>query len=146
MTTVAHVEFSAFEIQIGNGLSPEVFTTKCTLNSSRGFTLTGETTSRNLPDCTNDLLPSATLQYVTAISGEISGSGVMEKADDKFFADWLNSGAAKNIKVRVGGTGGTQYACAAKITSMSISAESKDVVNAEISLVSHGAVTVTVIA
>lgn len=145
MTTVAHVEFSAFEIQIGDGADPEVFTTKCTLNSSRGFTLTGETTSRNLPDCSDDLLPSATLNYITAIGGEISGSGVLEKADDKFFADWLLAGTAKNIKVRVGGTGGTQYACAAKITSLGVTAETKDVVNAEISLVSHGAVTVTAI-
>jgi hypothetical protein len=145
MTLVAHVEFSGFEIQIGDGADPEVFTPKCTLNSSRGFTLSGETTSRNIPDCTDDLLPSKTLNYVTAIGGEISGSGVLEKADDKFFADWLNSGAAKNCKVRVGGTGGTQYAGAFKITSLSVTAETKDVVNAEITLVSHGAVTVTAI-
>jgi hypothetical protein len=45
----------------------------------------------------------------------------------------------------IGGTGGTQYAMAAKLTSFSVTAESKDVVNAEITLVSHGAVTITTI-
>lgn len=146
MAIVTHVEFAGFEIQIGDGAQPEVFTPRCTLNSSRGFTLTGETTSRNLPDCADDLLPSKTLNFITAIGGEISGSGVLEKADDKYFADWLNDGTAKNCKVRVGGIGGTQYAGAFKITSLSVTAETKDVVNAEITLVSHGAVTVTVIA
>lgn len=146
MTTVTHVEFNGFEILIGDGATPtEAFEPKCTLNSSRGFTITGETTSRNLPDCADDLLPSKTLQFVTAISGEISGAGVLEKGDDKFFADWANAGTAKNVKVRVGGTGGTQYAMAAKLTSFSVTAESKDVVNAELSLVSHGVITITTI-
>lgn len=146
MALVDHVDFAGFEIQIGDGADPEVFAPKCTLNSSRGFTLTGETTTRNLPDCENDLLPSKTKVYVTAVGGEISGAGVLEKGDDKFFADWLNAGTAKNIKVRVGGSGGTQYACAAKITSMSVSAETKDVVNCEITIVADGAVTVSAIA
>lgn len=145
MALVDHVEFDAFTIAIGDGADPEVFTPKCTLNSSRGFTMSAETTDRNLPDCENDKLPSRTLRYVNAISGEISGSGVLEKTDEKFFADWLNSGEAKNVKVSVGGTGGTLYACAAKITNFSVTAERFDVVNAEITIVSHGEITVTTI-
>lgn len=146
MTTVNHVEFKGFEILIGDGATPtEAFEPYCTMNSSRGMTISGETTSRNLPDCEDDLIPSKTLNYVTAISGEISGAGVLEKTDDKFFADWANSGEAKNVKVRIGGTGGTQYAFAAKLTSFSVTAESKDVVNAELTLVSHGAITITTI-
>lgn len=143
MALVDHVEFAGFEIQIGNAATPEVFAPYCTLNSSKGFTITGETTSRNLPDCDNDLLPSRTLNFITAIGGEISGSGVLERGDDKFFADWVNAGTAKNCRIRVGGVGGTQYAGAFKCTSLGVTAETKDVVNAEISLVSHGAITIT---
>lgn len=145
MADVDYLGFELFEIQIGDGATPEVFTPRCTLNSSRGFTLTGETVTRNIPDCEDDLKPSKSLVYVTAIGGEISGSGVMEKGEDKFFADWLNTGAAKNCKVRLGGSGGTQYAGAFKITNFSVTGERQDLVNAEITLVSHGGVNVTTI-
>jgi hypothetical protein len=145
MTLVVPTEFSGFVIAIGDGADPEVFTPKCTLNSSKGFSMTGETTARNIPDCDNDLLPSATLNYITAIGGEISGSGVLNAHEDKFFADWLKSGAAKNVRVSRGGTGGTRYAMAAKITAFNITAETKDLVQCEITLVSHGEITISTI-
>lgn len=145
MALVDQIEFKNFVVAIGDAADPEVFTPKCSLNSSRGLTLSGETVSRNIPDCDDDLLPSATLQYVTAISGELSGSGVLDKGDEKYFSDWLLAGTAKNVRVSIGGTGGTRYSFAAKITNFAVTAETKDVVNAEITLVSHGAITGAVI-
>lgn len=146
MALVDYTNFSGFVIQIGDGASPEVFTARCTMNASRGFSLSANTTDRNIPDCEDDLLPSATLRYPSDYSGEISGAGVLEAEDEKFFSDWLTSGETKNVRVRRGGVGGTQWAFAAVCTAFNVTAEAKDVVNAEITLASHGAITTTVIA
>lgn len=145
MALVDYRGFNQFKILFGDGADPEVFATMCTLNSSRGLSSSAETTDRNIPDCDDDLLPSATLRYPSAISHEISGSGVLEAADAKEFADWLASGAPKNIRIELGTTGGTRWSGAFVITSFNITAETKDVVNAEITLASHGAVTTAVI-
>lgn len=145
MALVDHVEFDAFVVAIGDGETPEVFSPKCTINASRGFSLSAEANTRNIPDCEDDKLPSATLRYVSSYSGEISGSGMLEKTDEKFFADWLISGAKKNCKVSVGGAGGTMYAFAGVLTSFSITAERFGTVEAEITIESHGAITTSVI-
>lgn len=145
MTAVNYRNFSQFKILFGDGATPEVFTPMCTLNSSRGMTSSAETTDRNIPDCDDDMLPSNTLRYVTSISHEISGSGVLEAPDAKVFADWLNSGAKKNIRVELGSTGGTRWAGQFVLTNFSVNVETKDVVNAEITLASHDAVAVTTI-
>lgn len=146
MASVNYRNFSQFKILFGDGESPEVFTPMCTLNSSRGLTSTAETTDRNIPDCDDDMLPSNTLRYPTAIGHEISGSGVLEAADAKEFFDWLASGEPRNVRVELGSTGGTRWAGQFVLTNFSITAETKDVVNAEITLASHGAVVATVIA
>ena len=148
MTLVDHIEFSALTILIGDGADPEVFTARCSMNASRGFNRTAETNSRNLPDCADDAAPSATLVFVTAKSAEVSGSGVLERADDAFFSTWWASGEAKNVKVVVGDVtdGGNSHSFAAKLTSYNVTGESKDVVNAEITLVSHGAIVTAALA
>lgn len=145
MAQVDYTNFKDFTISIGDGASPEVFTARCTMNASRGFSLSGEMTERNIPDCSDDLLPSAMLRYLSSYSGEISGSGVLEAEDEKFFSDWLTSGVKKNVRVRRGGTGGTQWAFAAVCSQFSVTGEQKDVVNAEITLQSHGEITTSVI-
>lgn len=145
MALVDHVEFDAFVVAIGDGADPEVFAPKCTINSSRGFSLSAEANTRNIPDCDDDKLPSATLRYVSSYSGEISGAGMLEKTDEKFFADWLISGEKKNCKVSVGGSGGTVYAFAGVLTNFSLSAERFGTVEAEMTIESHGAIATTVI-
>ncbi len=145
MADVDYVEFGAMTIAIGDGADPESFLPKCSLNSSRGFSVNGETTSRTVPDCDDDLKAASVLNYITSVGGEISGSGVLNKGEDKEFFDWLKSGVAKNIKVSTGGTGGTIYTLAAKCSSFNVSSESKDVCNVEITLVSHGEISAAVV-
>lgn len=146
MTLVNHTAFNNIIIAIGDGADPEVFTAKCTMNSSRGLQISADMNGVNLPDCDDDTITAATLNYATAYTWELSGSGVLELADDKFFADWLTSGAAKNVKIDVGGTGGTRYTGAAKCSALNVTGERNGIVQAEITLVGHGAVTTAAIA
>lgn len=140
---VDNIEFSNLQILIGDGATPEVFTPRCSMNASRGFQRSAETTSRNIPYCNDDSKPSATRQFVTAFSGEVSGSGVLERDDDAFFSAWMAAGTAKNVKVVVGDVmnGGNSHSFSGKLTAYNITAESKDVINAEITIVADGAIT-----
>lgn len=145
MTLVNHTDFNNITVAIGDGGDPETFAAKCTMNSARGLQLSADMNSQNLPDCDDDTITSATNNYATAYSWEITGSGVMELGDDKFFADWLISGAAKNIKFTSGAAGGTLFTGAVKCSSFNITGERNGIVQAEITLVGHGALTTAVV-
>lgn len=144
-TLVDHLEFGEFLIEIGDGEDPEVFTAKCTINTSKGMSNSAEMQARNLPYCDAPDTPSPTLNFATGVGHEISGSGVLEKGDDKFFFDWLVSGVAKNAKITVGGTGGTVYTGAVKCSSFNLTGERFGVLEGEITLINHGELTPTVI-
>lgn len=145
MAAVPYVEFQNFTIAVGDGGAPETFTARCTMNLERGFTLNPSYTDQEIPDCADDSLPSSIFRALSSISAEISGSGVMDEQDAAFFADWLLGNNTKNVRVIVGSTSavGSQFDFAAKVGSFNVTASKNNVVNADLSLVSTGAVTRT---
>lgn len=142
MADVNFVEFSQFQILIGDGATPEVFTPRCTINTERSFTITPNYNDIEIPDCDDPDLPSAIFKRATSVTGEVSGSGVMEADDAEFFSEWALSGAAKNVKVIVGTSdAGRQYTFAGRCGPFSPSVSKNNVVNAEVSIMTDGRIT-----
>lgn len=142
MATVNHIEFSQFNIAIGDGATPEVFTPRCTINLSRSFTLTPNFNEIELPDCADDNLPSFIFRAMTSIQAEVGGNGVMEASDLAFFNDWILQNQVKNVRVMVGASGaGQQWDFPAKMGPFSPTSEKNGVVTADISILSHGTIT-----
>ncbi len=142
MADIDFVEFSQFQILIGDGADPEVFEPRCTINTEKSFTITPNYNDIEIPDCDDPDLPSAIFKRATSVTGEVSGSGVMEAADAEFFSEWALSGAAKNVKVIVGDdTAGRQWTFAGRCGPFSPSASKNNVVNAEVSIMTDGRIT-----
>lgn len=100
MTQAATLKFSQFLIKIGNGASPEVFTAPCGLNS-RGFNRTAAMNETNVPDCQDPDQPSWLERDVVSLSGELSGSGVVDDADFDTWDTWFQSGTTKNVQINL---------------------------------------------
>lgn len=135
--------YSKFLIQVGNGASPEVFAAPCGL-TSRGFNRTAETNDTNVPDCDDEDAPSWLARDVVSLSGEISGSGVLDTAALDVWDDWFQSGLAKNCRVVLDvplAQNGRHWAGSFYLTSFNITAERGAKVNVEVTLISDGAIT-----
>ena len=142
MADVNFVEFSQFQILIGDGGDPEEFTPRCTINTERSFTITPAYNDIEIPDCENAELPSAIFKRATSVTGEVSGSGVMEADDAEFFSDWCLAATAKNVKVICGTSdAGRQWTFAGRPGPFSPSVSKNNVVNAEVSIMTDGRIT-----
>ncbi len=107
--TATYVSANAAEqllVQVGDGGSPEVFTSPVLINQSRQLDMTANATATVIPRTDNPSAPGKTIRRVTDTDSKISGTGILNAGDDKTYADWLQSGAAKNIKVSNAITGG----------------------------------------
>ncbi len=93
-------------VQVGDGGSPEVFTSPVLINQSRQLDMTANATATVIPRTDNPSAPGKTVRAVTDTDSKISGTGLLNTGDDKVYADWLLSGAAKNIKASNAITGG----------------------------------------
>ncbi len=101
MAQASTLTFSRFKIELGNGVTPEVFAAPCGLNS-RGFNRTAATNDTNVPDCDNPDAPSWLERDVTSLSGSLSGAGVVADEDFDTWNDWFESGESKNVKITLG--------------------------------------------
>lgn len=96
--------FADFVVLIGNGATPEVFVAPCGF-TQKALKLTAQSSGTILPDCDDPTAPAWTARAVTALDGQVSGSGVLAQESDDLWIDWFVSGLSKNIKIqRAGGT------------------------------------------
>jgi hypothetical protein len=101
MARAQTAKFSEFLIQLGDGADPENFAQPCGA-TSRSFKRTAALSETNVPDCSDEDLPSWLERDVTSNSASCEFSGVVDKDD---FDDWdtyFNSGATKNVKITLG--------------------------------------------
>lgn len=101
MTKATTLKFSQFLIQLGNGATPEVFSSPCGLNS-RGFSRSSATNDTNVPDCDNPDAPSWLERDVVSLAGALTGAGVVADEDFDTWNSWFESGVSKNIKITLG--------------------------------------------
>ena len=79
--------------------TPGVFASKeCGLNA-KGFTLTGDMSETNVPDCDDPDAAVWVERTIRALSSGISGSGLMAEESLDFWRDWMLSALPKTVRV-----------------------------------------------
>lgn len=128
--------FGQFQILVGDGEEPEVFSVICGL-TSKGVQRTASTNTTVVPDCANEDLPGYEEADVASISVSISGSGVWAQQNHEMLMDWFYSAATKNVKIRNmnAAVGDTEYENApAILTTLSQTGERGNKVQGEIAI------------
>ena len=87
-------------ILVGDGATPtENFTGSALVNSDRGLTFTADVATADIPNISNLALPAFRRQTPKVISAKIDAGGMISKSAYPMWADWMLSGASKNVKV-----------------------------------------------
>jgi hypothetical protein len=137
MTAATTLKYSEFKILLGDGATPtEVFTPICGL-TSKGFNYTTDTSSTNVPDCTDEDLPSFAEKDIISFSSQISGSGVATRQSLGLLQDWITSGERKNVQVSFADApvGDPElYAGPAVLSSLNVTANKGERVQVEITI------------
>lgn len=136
MTAATTLKYSEFKILLGDGADPEVFSAICGL-TSKGFNYTTDTSSTNVPDCTDEDLPSFSEKDIIAFSAQLSGSGVASRQSLGLLQDWMESGEKKNVQVSFADApvGDPElYAGPAVLSALNITANKGERVNVEITI------------
>ncbi len=131
-------------ILIGDGADPEVFSHPCTINAARGLSLTANTNDTNVPDCDDPEAIPWLLREKTSKQGTVTGAGALHAADQDVFFAWLASDSPRNVRVVTNiaaGSGGRTYSGLFHCTQFDVTGDFGQVVQANITLVSNGAVT-----
>lgn len=91
--------FGDLAILVGNGATPEVFALFCAVTEN-GIQFSSETSTTQVPDCTDKSLPCFDHVTVKSQSIKIDCSGVWSAEDHGILQDWWWSGQPRNCKVR----------------------------------------------
>lgn len=137
MARPATIKFGHFIIAVGDGQSPETFTAPCGL-TAKGFGLTANTNEVNVPDCDDPDAPAWVERDVVSLSGDISGSGVMDEDYQATWYAWLESAATRNVQISVGDY---RYEGAFILSSFRVVGNLGDKVQVEVAMQSSGEVT-----
>lgn len=126
MTQPVTFPFSAFQVLVGNGATPEVFSFPCgfTQRSLKINATAGET---QVPDCDNEDAPVWTARDITSLSASVAGQGVTTVGAAPIWRGWALAGSKKNIRVGPANQplakDGGYYAGVAVLTSYEVVAE-----------------------
>jgi len=94
--------FKEFAIHVGNGAAPtEVFAFICGL-TSKGLSISNNTSTTPVPDCADEDLPAFEEVAIASQSVSVSGSGIFTVEDQKEMLEWAMDGTVKNIRVYPG--------------------------------------------
>src|ERR1700741_139848 len=99
-TTLA---FSKMLILVGNGHSPETFSSPCGL-TTKGLDLSASSNDVQVPDCDDPDAPAWTERVVKALSGKVSGSGILAVESFTFWNEWALDGSTKNVRIKFDAT------------------------------------------
>jgi hypothetical protein len=105
MAGATTVSFGKIKVSLGNGATPEVFAEPCGFNS-KSFSLTKDTNTTVVPDCTAPDAAAWTEKDIVSRSATISGDGVMATES---FATWrgaYEADTSKNMRIEV-----DEYSC-----------------------------------
>lgn len=105
MADVGIIEGEKLLIQIGNGATTEVFTHPCLINTTRGVTFVTNMTETEVPDCDAPSQPAKIVRKARSLDFTITGAGIVDKTSVLAYIQWLNTAAAKNVKIRQDETG-----------------------------------------
>lgn len=138
MAKAQTVTFGVFGIKVGDGATPEAFSAPCGL-TSKGFNQTASTQETVVPDCDDPDAPAYTERGIDAISGEISGSGVLDKsAFENVWQPWFVSAAPRNCRIYPSGETGKYYAGSFVLTALNMTADRGQKVTISVTMQNDG--------
>ncbi len=132
-------------MMIGDGETPEVFGAPCGF-TSLNLTVNIETSSVNVPDCTDPGLPSWLISDEVSKQVVVGGSGVIDTDALQDWRDWLLEGGEKNVRWVTSGSsanGGGYWQAPGILTQYSETGERGQRWNTEIQITLNGAPTWT---
>lgn len=127
-------------ILIGDGAEPEVFAAPCGL-TSRGINFSKETNDVTVPDCDDPDLPAWTERVVSALSGTVSGSGVLAMEALETWREFFFSTEARNCRIRLDTTlanNGGHFEGRFHCTSFNVTGDIGEKIQVEIELQNDG--------
>lgn len=140
------VSWHLFDLRLGNGASPEVFTAPCALRA-RTFNLVSNNSEIALLDCDTPAAASYMTRNVVSQSATMGGSGTLDPDDLGTWWDFFNGAVAKNVRMYVDkalADGGGYWQMPAILTSFNMASSRDDnggLVTVEVEILSAGAVT-----
>ena len=143
---VKHARGVKLLIMVGDGATPEVFTAFCTINAARSVVGEAATNDFNIPDCDNPDLMGGLAREKVSLSYSATGAGILNTPDVQEFADWLADENSRNCQIVVdvpASDGGVIFAGAFHLTHFEITGNRGAKMEATLTLISDGEVTVT---
>jgi hypothetical protein len=132
-------------IMVGDGGSPEVFTPFCTVNAARSIKGDAATNDFNIPDCDDPDLVGWLAREKVSLSYAVNGAGILNTPDVQAFADWLADPLSHNCQIIVdvpSTDGGVIFTGPFHLTTFEITGDRGNKMEATLSLISDGEVTV----
>lgn len=96
--------FQNFKVYINTANSPDTFVLPCGF-TQKALTLSATSTDTTIADCDDPTAVAWTLRAVSALSGQISGQGVLSLESFDEWRTWFLSGAERLIRVLFDTTG-----------------------------------------
>lgn len=140
MTLPTTLKFGKFLVLLGDGASPENFVAPCGL-TTKGFNRSASTKDTNVPDCDDPDAPTWTERDVVALSGTITGSGVVDAGEDfNAWDDWFTSALPKNVKIKQNKVGAKEWLGSYILTKLENTVQLGEKVQFSVELQSTGAI------
>lgn len=145
MAKATTLSYGAILAQLGNGATPEVFTSPCGL-TQKSLKLSKDINGDVVPDCDDPDAPGWEEQTVKSRSWSYSGGGLLAKEAFKTWREAYESNNSVSIRITVpgsGATGGGHWDGKAQLTSLDISANQGEKFQISIEMVGDGPLTWT---
>ena len=144
MVAAASFRFSGYRVLLGDGASPEQFSSPCGF-TERSFSLNRELSETNSPDCANEDAPSWLERDVTSMSATISGQGVLDASALTAWITKLETTESFNARVELWRNGAKvgMWAGAFQLESFETAATRGERATVNVTLQSDGAVAYT---
>jgi hypothetical protein len=150
MATIKHARGVQLLLKVGDGAGPpEAFVVYCTINAARSISGEAATNDFNIPDCDDLDAVGWLAREKVSLSYSVSGAGILNTPDAIIFAEWFEDPLPRNCEIIVdvpAADGGIVFAGAFHLTTFEITGDRGTKMEATISLVSDGVVTVTAVA
>jgi len=144
MAAVKHARGVALLLKVGDGASPEVFATYCSVNAARGISFTSATRDFAIPDCTNPDQIAWLAREKESLSVGVTGAGMLNTPDVEDFFTWWKSEDPKNCEIVVdvpSVDGGVVFSGAFHLTDFEITGDRGAKQEISLTLASDGEVT-----
>jgi hypothetical protein len=150
MAAVKHARGVKLLVKVGQADGPpETFIAFCTINGARSITGEAATNDFNIPDCEDPDAMGWLAREKVSLSYSVSGAGILNTPDVEIFAEWLADPLPRNCEIVVdvpAADGGVIFAGLFHLTTFEITGDRGSKMEASVSLVSDGEVTVTAVA